>query len=368
MTERQRDKRDRTCFVPGCKSGYRSCKEARSIFRAPLEPERLEAWSRNIRRSDRVLDQGCVVCDRHFDPRFIERTYRTKINGEIVEIPRDRPKLTKDAIPTIFPEAPKYHTMSLPTKRKERNLSNQALPEPKRREEEVTVETVENRCSDATTTSSEDGNCDACSSLNEHVETTGRLLFSKLEIPRGWSEITLVDAENSFLYAECELDAAEPYSSVVMSKSVRIEVEQSDGDAVTAEVHLRGKKWRQERISTRKDAEALIESVSKLALCSGVGLQPLAGNCPAYNGKFFSKDCVVLANSKILGACEHCKYQRKLIQNQMSRRRKGYEVVMTRTSDERWLVQVNLASAKCEQATEQGAADSVEVFVERGTE
>lgn len=366
MTERRRDNRERTCFVPGCKSGYRSCKEARSIFRAPLEPERLKAWSRNIRRTDRALDHRSVVCDRHFDPRFIERTFRTKINGEIVEIPRDRPQLTKDAIPTIFPEAPKYYTKTLPKKRKERNLCSQVLPKPKRREQEITVE---NGCSDATTTSSEARNCDGGSSLNEHVKTAESSSFSKLEIPRGWSEISLADAKDSFLYAECEVDAAEPNSSVVMTKSVRIQVQQNGGGAATAEAHLRGKKWREEPIPTRKYAEAFIDSVSKLALCSGVGLQPLAGSCPSYNGKFFSKDCTLFAaDSKGLGACDHCKYQRKLIQNQMSRRRKGYEVVMTRTSDVRWHVEVSVASAKRDQVSEQEAADPMEVFLEPCTE
>ncbi|KAL1442965.1 hypothetical protein MTO96_030497 [Rhipicephalus appendiculatus] len=100
---RRPEQRERTCYVPGCKSGYKSCKETRSLFRAPIEPERLAAWSRKIRRKDRPLSHACVVCDRHFDERFIERTFRTKINGEIVEIPRDRPLLAKDAIPTIFP-------------------------------------------------------------------------------------------------------------------------------------------------------------------------------------------------------------------------------------------------------------------------
>ncbi|CAN8016951.1 unnamed protein product, partial [Ixodes persulcatus] len=121
MTERRRDKRDRTCFVPGCNSGYRSCKEARSLFRAPLECDRRETWSRNIKRSDRELHDGSVVCERHFESRFIQRTFQTTINGEVAEVLRERPLLTPDAVPTIFPDAPKYISKPLPKKRKDRN-------------------------------------------------------------------------------------------------------------------------------------------------------------------------------------------------------------------------------------------------------
>ncbi|KAG0432937.1 hypothetical protein HPB47_020369 [Ixodes persulcatus] len=104
----RRDKRDRTCFVPGCNSGYRSCKETRSLYRAPLECDRRETWSRNIKRSDRELHDGSVVCERHFESRFIQRTFQTTINGEVAEVLRERPLLTPDAVPTIFPDAPKH--------------------------------------------------------------------------------------------------------------------------------------------------------------------------------------------------------------------------------------------------------------------
>lgn len=133
MTARRREKRDRTCFVPGCNSGYRSCKEARSLFRAPLELDRRETWSRNIKRSDRELHDGSVVCERHFESRFIQLTFQTMIKGQVAEIPRERPLLTPDAVPTIFPGAPKYISKPLPKKRKDRNICDQTLSLAKRR-------------------------------------------------------------------------------------------------------------------------------------------------------------------------------------------------------------------------------------------
>ncbi|KAH6925114.1 hypothetical protein HPB50_001026 [Hyalomma asiaticum] len=105
MKKRKRENRDTTCFVPGCTSGYRSCKEKWSLFRVPKEPERREEWSQLIHRTDRELNEACTICERHFEPRYIERSYETTVNGEIVEIPRGLPLLSKDAVPSLFERA-----------------------------------------------------------------------------------------------------------------------------------------------------------------------------------------------------------------------------------------------------------------------
>ncbi|KAH8032040.1 hypothetical protein HPB51_022788 [Rhipicephalus microplus] len=415
--EKRPGQRQRTCYVPGCKSGYKSCKESRSLFRAPIEPARLAAWSRKIRRKDRPLSHESVICDRHFDERFIERTFRMKINGEIVEIPRDRPQLTRDAIPTIFPEAPKYHTKKPPKKRKKRKLCDRPLPKPKRRREGITAESASvdatskaksethevdaippiseravrtyekrqpssklqgkqrngdihvNGCSGATTTAPE-ALTESGDLQNSRVETTHEVVgFSNLRIPKGWSEITLIDSEGLCLYAQCEADATVPYCSVVVLKSVRIEARQGGLDTAVAEAHLRGNIWCEQELTMREEAEELIDSIEKLALCPGVGVRPLTGECPAYNGKFFSKDCTLLADGKPARPCASCRYQRKLIQNQMGRRRrKGYEVIVTRASDMRWLVEVSPAEAEHGQLAKGVTVDSVEVLEEAGKE
>lgn len=128
----------RTCFVPGCRSGYRGCKDKSSLFRPPKDAARRELWARNIKRADKELTTDCVVCERHFQLKYIERNFRHVINGERVEFPRDRPQLSDDAIPTVFPDAPKYFTKKTPVKRKERNLCNQALKPPKQKRTRTT--------------------------------------------------------------------------------------------------------------------------------------------------------------------------------------------------------------------------------------
>ena len=122
-----------TCFVPGCKSGHKSCPPRVSSFRAPKDALRREQWARNIKRRDKELTNDCVLCERHFEATFIQRTYRHVINGEVVEIPRNRPPLTEDAVSTIFPDVPKYLTKKTPTRRKERNLCEQGKPPTKKR-------------------------------------------------------------------------------------------------------------------------------------------------------------------------------------------------------------------------------------------
>lgn len=363
---RTRDKRDNRCYVPGCKSGYTSNKEPRSLFQAPTEPERRAAWSRNIPKNTRPFDKACVVCERHFDERFIERSFRTKIGSEIVEMPRERPLLSKDAIPTIFPEAPKYYTKKLPKKRKERNLCDQVLPKPSKRQEDTKTEDA---CAPTPTASSGAPNCGPDSPQNGFVETTAeRLGFSRLRIPKGWSEMTLEDVEGLCLYAKCEQDAAEPYASVVMVKSVRIQVLQGIEDTAVAEVHLRGKIWCEQELNTRELAEELIDSIDKLVLCPGVGIRPLARPCPAFNGKFFSKDCILFADIEPYRPCAGCRHQKKLIRNQMSyKRRRAMENAIVCASMVQNNVEVNMADTQHEPVNEVAAVDSVEVSKEPST-
>ncbi|KAH9374762.1 hypothetical protein HPB48_011345 [Haemaphysalis longicornis] len=127
------EEKERTCFVPLCKGGYKSFKEKVSLLRAPADPVRLQNGRENIKRGDKVLDETCVVCSRHFDDRYIQRTFKHVINGEDVEFDRERPSLTPDAVPTIFPDGPAYLTKPVPRKRKERNIADCTAPPAKRK-------------------------------------------------------------------------------------------------------------------------------------------------------------------------------------------------------------------------------------------
>ncbi|KAH8021775.1 hypothetical protein HPB51_016854 [Rhipicephalus microplus] len=99
-------------------SRYRSCKTNFSLFRAPNKRERLQQWARNIKRGEKTQDDACVVCERHFELSFIERTFKISIQAKVEEISRDLPLLAKEAVPTVFPDPPKYFSKPLSQKRK----------------------------------------------------------------------------------------------------------------------------------------------------------------------------------------------------------------------------------------------------------
>lgn len=54
-------------------------------------------------------------------------------------------------------------------------------------------------------------------------------------------------------------------------------------------------------------------------LCPGTDVQPATGDCPSFNEKFPPQKCTLFVKDDARGACVHCKYQRKLILNQLSR-------------------------------------------------
>lgn len=141
--------------------------------------------------------------------------------------------------------------------------------------------------------------------------------FASLRIPESWPKLALPCCENAFQYAECELDAGGNESRIALKRLVKIEVPQSGKkeEVPTAHVFLKGKKLLKEEVAT-----PLIDRISKLDLCPGAGVQPVAGECPSFNGNCCHKKCTLLTKNAG-GACISCKYQCKLIMNQLSRRR-----------------------------------------------
>ena len=107
----------RNCWAPGCKSGYASQKgiaEKRHFFKVPAE--QLELWQRLTPR-DGILSTNHVLCDLHFEDRFLLKTYSHVINGQRVETARGKWDLTPDAVPTKFRNIPKYLSTKVPKSR-----------------------------------------------------------------------------------------------------------------------------------------------------------------------------------------------------------------------------------------------------------
>lgn len=94
----------RKCFVPHCKTGYNTCHDKLSLFSAPKDDERRSAWQRAISRTDRLLQVTDYVCEKHFEPRFVVKTWTAQYKGRILASCPRRPGLLADAVPSIFPE------------------------------------------------------------------------------------------------------------------------------------------------------------------------------------------------------------------------------------------------------------------------
>ncbi|KAH7938111.1 hypothetical protein HPB49_020034 [Dermacentor silvarum] len=92
-----------------------------SLFRAPSDPVRVRKWARSIKR------------------RFVQRTFKHVINGQTVELDRERPTLSQDAIPTIFPDAPSYFTTQQP-KREQKETWTTAIPRQRSVELRITTQ------------------------------------------------------------------------------------------------------------------------------------------------------------------------------------------------------------------------------------
>lgn len=127
----------RSCVVPGCSSNYKSTLSSAgcfSTFSFPKDEERRSKWIAAIHREKSfTITKSSAVCIKHFAECHIIRTDSMKRDdGSILEVPRQVPKLSSDAVPTIFPNQPFYMTVKVPLKRKhpdERRLDLEARDE-----------------------------------------------------------------------------------------------------------------------------------------------------------------------------------------------------------------------------------------------
>ncbi|KAL1516550.1 hypothetical protein ABEB36_000456 [Hypothenemus hampei] len=98
--------RNNKCFVPGCKTGYKSQinkPHKISLFKAPKDTIERDKWAKSIPRGDRNLQERDCVCENHFNPNEVIKS--VEINN--VVIPYQRPQLKKGAVPSIFPNCSK---------------------------------------------------------------------------------------------------------------------------------------------------------------------------------------------------------------------------------------------------------------------
>jgi len=96
-----------SCFVPGCKTSYRSCSVKANMFRAPADPVQLEQWRRAVTGTDRTLTSNDYICRLHFPPECIERSFDTDISRNTDGQDCRCPKLVEGVVPSMHLAAEK---------------------------------------------------------------------------------------------------------------------------------------------------------------------------------------------------------------------------------------------------------------------
>lgn len=102
------------CCIPICNSNYgSSLKESGakyiSMFSFPKSEEAKRKWLRAIPRDNWSPSQYSTVCAKHFcDSEIIKVERHFNSDGTYQDVPLKNPKLLESAIPSIFPNLPKY--------------------------------------------------------------------------------------------------------------------------------------------------------------------------------------------------------------------------------------------------------------------
>lgn len=345
MLRAKRQCKERTCFVPLCRSGYRSNDGKVSLFTAPADPARLAEWENNIKRADRKLTPKAVVCERHFENGCIERSFQITVNGVVNELAREKPRLKPDAVPTVFEDYPTHLVPKKTLKRKVRNICDQG-PAPKRKrnaevadpqlcsavdEDETQVDYhcaahggasgEVQKSSDSERTCLATGPvCDGKVVPLSPCPSDVRHPFDGILIPVTWMKLPAV-SNGTLTYACCETEAGD-FSKLFIERMVTFGKPLREHGSVIATVHFRGREKEKRVLTAFHEAEALIAELALPGLCNGCGMIPVAGKYTSHRSMYFAERCLLTTDGKG-ESCFHCKHLRKLSQNNMYRRKKA---------------------------------------------
>ena len=112
------------CCVPGCNGNY-SAENRVNVFSFPKDDNLLKKWLA-IPRDNFHPSKSSRVCENHFRKESIIRlsTFYDEKSGKTLEVPLKYPRLSKDAIPKIFPNCPFYISKCDSVDRKSREEKN----------------------------------------------------------------------------------------------------------------------------------------------------------------------------------------------------------------------------------------------------
>lgn len=234
-----------------------------SLFSVPRDEGRRKEWERNLHRADKKLDESCAVCELHFEPRFVIRDFVHLVDGKEVRIPRDKPLLSEDAVPTILPNLPQYLTKKAPKLRNKRKRCESDGAAAKKK----TRSTLDSDCSEFTAAAVGGSGVDYGSAQEGDVpaERQHSLSFCfHLKTPSKYWSTHHLPGLNGVLY--CTSTHLE--EGVVTSEKVVMFLGDKQPDAY-CKVYARGRLVEERIIKSQKEAEDVLQNVEATELCVG---------------------------------------------------------------------------------------------------
>ncbi|XP_039960052.1 uncharacterized protein LOC126760505 [Bactrocera neohumeralis] len=87
------------CSVPGCEK-FNKSQNKRFVFSFPKKKELVQKWLEAIPSLARPVKSSWRVCQYHFKPEDILKSFSHTIGGEVFLIERERPRLKPNVVPT----------------------------------------------------------------------------------------------------------------------------------------------------------------------------------------------------------------------------------------------------------------------------
>uniref|UniRef100_A0A6B2E9E7 THAP-type domain-containing protein n=1 Tax=Phlebotomus kandelakii TaxID=1109342 RepID=A0A6B2E9E7_9DIPT len=136
----------RNCFVPFCDLQCKTM-EKRMMFLPPKDEETFEKWKANLPKK-RPFKRNDRVCERHFNPEDVIKTWEHVINGQVFHLERGKPRLRPSAVPCLnFPNDDEIRE-----RKTRKRTSNEASPGKESKRQRREVEVLEEELSPVTRT------------------------------------------------------------------------------------------------------------------------------------------------------------------------------------------------------------------------
>lgn len=222
------------------------------------------------------------------------------INGETVEIPRVRPSLTPDVIPTLFPNVPAYVSKKLPLKRKTAT-STECVPHKRKKDDH----------------SDERDDSDVLSTW--HCDNSNGGLDSVIEVDlpsKFWSRHLISSAPNVVAFSVYASNA----ETLCFQKLLLCSISDVDFHCTA---YVQGSLVKSVNVSSVIAVKELLFQLDAMSPCEGLEMLRNIENTKTkhkvYGGKCYSIKCCGISQNET--RCLQCKYLRKLLLNQASYKR-----------------------------------------------